>query len=73
MSILTQQVIIELQDLSPECQQQVLDFTRSLKSDLSTPFDPLARLKQSPLIGSFHGDPQLSAQSEEIVQSIWQK
>jgi hypothetical protein len=24
-------------------------------------------------LGSFHGDPQLSAQSEEIVQSIWQK
>ncbi len=73
MNILTQQVINELQDLSPECQQQVLDFTKALKSNSPTAFDPLARLKQSRLIGSFHGDRQLSAQSEEIAQSIWQK
>ncbi len=73
MNFLTQQVMTELQDLSPDAQQQVLDFTKSLKSQTTSSSDPLARLKKSPLIGSFHGDPQLSAQSEEIVHSIWQK
>jgi hypothetical protein len=73
MNLLTQQVITELQDLSPDAQQQVLEFTKSLKPQTTSSSDPLARLKKSPLIGSFHGDPQLSAQSEEIVHSIWQK
>jgi hypothetical protein len=73
MNLLTQQVITELQDLSLDAQQQVLDFTKSLKAQTTSSSDPLARLKKSSLIGSFHGDPQLSAQSEEILQSIWQQ
>jgi hypothetical protein len=32
--------------------------------------DPLARLKQSKLVGSFQGDPNLSEQSEEIFRSF---
>ena len=37
---------------------------------LSAEPDPLARLKHSPLIGSFQGDPNLSEQSEEIFHSL---
>jgi hypothetical protein len=32
--------------------------------------DPLARLKQSPLIASFHGDPNLSENAETIVHTL---
>jgi hypothetical protein len=32
--------------------------------------DPLARLKQSPLIASFQGDPDLAEQSEEIFHAL---
>lgn len=32
--------------------------------------DPLARLKQSPLIASFQGDPNLAENSEEIFRSL---
>jgi hypothetical protein len=31
--------------------------------------DPLARLKQSPLIASFQGDPNLAEESEEIFRA----
>ncbi|MBW4622130.1 MAG: hypothetical protein KME17_22600 [Cyanosarcina radialis HA8281-LM2] len=32
--------------------------------------DPLSRLKQSPLIASFQGDPNLAEKSEEIFRSL---
>jgi hypothetical protein len=32
--------------------------------------DPLARFKQSPLIASFQGDPNLAEQSEEIFHAL---
>jgi hypothetical protein len=32
--------------------------------------DPLARLKQSPLIGSFQGESDLSEKAEEIFQNL---
>ncbi len=32
--------------------------------------DPLARLKKSPLIASFQGDPDLAEQSEEIFHAL---
>jgi hypothetical protein len=32
--------------------------------------DPLTRLKQSPLIASFQGDPNLAEKSEEIFRSL---
>ena len=35
--------------------------------------DPLARLKRSQLIGSFHGDPDLSENSELIFQDLLTK
>jgi hypothetical protein len=35
--------------------------------------DPLARLKQSPLIGSFQGETDLSEKSEEIVHNLMSK
>ena len=35
--------------------------------------DPLARLKKSPLIASFHGDPNLAEQSEEIFHALIEK
>lgn len=35
--------------------------------------DPLARLKRSPLIGSFQGDPDLSENSELIFQDLLTK
>jgi hypothetical protein len=73
MSNFTQQLIAELEELSPEQKQQVLEFTKSLKSHPPSPADPLARLKQSPLIGSFDGDPKLSTECEDIARSLWQK
>ncbi len=59
--------------------QQKLD--RDLQSSISAAIDayyqtlhnesdPLARLKRSPLIASFQGDPNLSEQSEEIFRSL---
>jgi hypothetical protein len=66
MNLLTQQIMTELQKLSPDAQQKVLDFTKSLKSQTTNSSDPLTRIKKSPLIASFHGDQQLSAQSAEI-------
>jgi hypothetical protein len=33
--------------------------------------DPLARLKQSPLIASFAGEPDLAEQSEELFRSLF--
>jgi hypothetical protein len=35
--------------------------------------DPLARLKQSPLIGSFQGETDLSEKSEEIFHNLMSK
>jgi hypothetical protein len=35
--------------------------------------DPLARLKQSPLIGSFQGETDLSERSEEIFHNLMSK
>jgi predicted transcriptional regulator len=35
--------------------------------------DPLARFKQSPLIGSFQGEPDLAERSEAIYQSLLSK
>ena len=35
--------------------------------------DPLARLKKSPLIASFQGDPNLAEQSEEIFHALIEK
>jgi len=32
--------------------------------------DPLARLKQSPLIASLQGDPNLAENSEEIIRAL---
>ncbi|MBW4467102.1 MAG: hypothetical protein KME07_16880 [Pegethrix bostrychoides GSE-TBD4-15B] len=53
------------------------DFQSSISAAIDTYYqklnaepDPLARLKNSPLIGSFQGDPNLSEQSEKIFHSL---
>lgn len=72
--ILTKEQAQKLQYISLQTKQNTqdsIDIAINLYFEqIKQQHDPLARLKQSHLIASFHGDPNLSENSEAIVQAL---
>jgi hypothetical protein len=79
---------ITIADLTSEDRRKLEYIKQTTKHDLQTSLsfaidtyyqalhqaaDPLARLKKSPLIASFNGDPDLAERSEELFRSGIQK
>lgn len=71
---LTPEQTKKLQYINQQTQQNIqdsIDIAINLYFEqIQQPKDPLARLKQSPLIASLQGDPNLSENAEAIVHPL---